>query len=152
MPLTDSQTDWAIAFGEEIKQKQSATNREMQSVSMHRDIEAEHMPLRWQEVLVAFQDHCTAYNDLIKPERPLALHRTGAHSFMIRPDALSEIVNGTYDYQTKRITIRTRKGTELYLPHVVLIGSGTAELFSYQRQRTITPTEIAQTTLELALR
>jgi hypothetical protein len=111
-----SPEDWARSLGEEIRLKQSATREDAQAVAMHRDIIAEKMPLVWEEVLAAFQSHCIAYNEQLKPDRTLALHRTGSHSFMVRPDALPEIVVGQYDSNTKRILIKTTAGSEWFLP------------------------------------
>jgi hypothetical protein len=143
--------EWARSLGEEIKSKQRVDREIAQSVAMRREIEAEKMPLKWEEVLSAFQQCCTAYNEQVKPERTLGLHRVGSHEFMIRPDALPEIITGKYDLHTKFIEIRSSIGKETYFPSVNMTGSGDVELVSYETKQTKNPTSIAQDTLRECL-
>ena len=105
----------------------------------------------WEEVLAAFQKCCDAYNEQVKPERKLGLHRGGSHEFMIRPDALPEIVVGKYDPHTRWIEIRSSVGQEVYYPSVVHTGSGGVELVSYQTKKVKKPFSIAQDTLRECL-
>jgi len=136
--------EWARSLGEEIKAKQSAAREDAQTVAMHRDIVAEKMPFKWEELCAVFQSCCTAYNEQLQPERKLACHRSGSHRFSICPDALPEIVEGTYHYETKRIHIQTPGASEWFLPHVVLTGSGDVELVSNSTRKVKTIEKIAQ--------
>lgn len=143
--------EWARSLGEDIKAKQAVEKDIAQTVAMRREIEAEKMPLKWEEVISAFQQCCAAYNEQLKPQRALGLHRTGSHGFMIRPDALPEIVTGKYDPGTRFIEIRSSVGKETYFPSAKMIGSGDIDLVSYETKQTKTPTAIAQNTLRECL-
>jgi hypothetical protein len=143
--------EWARSLGEDLKAKQRVERDIAQTVAMQREIETEKMPLKWDEVLAAFQEHCTVYNEQVKPERTLALFRAGQHDFMVRPDALPEIITGSYDPHTRRIEIRSRVGKDSYFPRVVLAGSGDVELVSLQTKKVKTPTMIARDTLRECL-
>ena len=146
-----SSEDWARSLGEEIEISKRVDREMAQTVAMNRAIEAEKMPLKWEEVLAAFQEHCIAYNEQIKPERKLGLHRTGSYEFAIKPDALPEIITGKYDPGTRWIEIRSSIGKETFYPTVIHSGSGDVELMSYQAKTVKSATLIAQDTLRRCL-
>jgi len=143
--------EWANALGEEIKANRHAVREDERMVAMQRDIVAEKMPLKWDEVCASFQRHCTAYNEQVHPERKLVFALLGKHQFMIRPDALGEIVIGQYYPQTKAITIQTPVGTEWFKPKVMVEGSGSVELVSSTTQSETDPDSIAQAAIREGL-
>ncbi len=141
--MTDTR-DWARSIGKEVEEREQKAIRRAQNVAMQRDIIAEEMPLRLEELYRAFQACCETFNEINNPERKLAFFRTGSSNFMVRPDALDEIVSGEYDSQTKRIKITTPAGTDIFLPMVNLEGAGSCHLVSYSTGRATTPEKIAQ--------
>ncbi len=143
--------EWARSLGEELEAKERVSADITQTVAMRRAIEAEKMPLRWDELIAAFQEHCTAYNEQVNPPRKLYLHRSGSHNFMIRPDALPEIVTGRYDSHTRWIEIRSSVGKETYFPQVEMTGSGEVQLTALSTKRAKTPSAIARDTLRECL-
>ena len=147
-----SADEWARSLAKKTEDKEMQSSEQARITAMNRDIVAEQMPTVWEDLLREFQVHCNAYNEQAKPERTLALHRTGAHNFMVRPDALEEIVRGHYDYQTKSISIVTSRGTEWFLPRPVLSGTGRVELVSRSTERQISLSSIAQKSIETGLR
>jgi hypothetical protein len=143
--------EWARSLGEELESKERVSADIAQTVAMRRAIEAEKMPLKWDELLAAFQEHCAAYNEQLKPERKLYLHRLRSHDFMIRPDALPEIIVGKYDPHTRWIEIRSSVGKETYFPQVEMTGSGEVQLTALSTKRVKTPASIARDTLRECL-
>jgi hypothetical protein len=144
--------EWARSLGEDIKAKQAVEKDIAQTVAMRREIEAEKMPLKWEELLLAFHSCCLAYNEQLKPQRTLALRRMGSHEFSIRPDALPEIITGRYDPTTRFIEIRSSiSRKETYFPSVNMTGSGEVDLVSYETKQTKSATSIAQDTLRECL-
>lgn len=143
--------EWARSLGEEIKSKERVEADIAQTVAMHRQIEAEKMPLLWDELIAAFQEHCTAYNEQVNPPRKLYLHRTGPHNFMVRPDALPEIVKGNYNPQNRWIEVLSSIGRETYFPQVEMKGSGEVHLTALSTKRVKTPSAIARDTLRECL-
>ena len=141
--------EWARSLGEEIETSKRVDREMAQAVAMNRDIEAEKMPLKWEELCTAFQSCCTAYNEQLRPERKLAGYRNGTNSFSVRPDALPEIVEATYDI--KRIHIQTRGVSEWFIPHVILVGSGDVELISVSTRRAVPVDKIAQNAIREGL-
>ncbi|MGA7831881.1 MAG: hypothetical protein WCA21_13050 [Terracidiphilus sp.] len=144
-----SSEDWARSLGEEIEISTRVDREMAQTVAMNRDIEAEKMPLKWEELCTAFQSCCTAYNEQLRPERKLAGYRNGTNHFSVRPDALPEIVEASYD--TKRIRIQTHGVSEWFIPHVILVGSGDVELISVSTRRAVPVDKIAQNAIREGL-
>lgn len=149
--IMGSPEEWARSLGEEIKAKDRVERDIAQTVAMNREIEAEKMPLKWEEVIAAFQTCCIAYNGQVKPQRRLDLHRGGSHQFIIRPDALPEIITGKYDPHNRRIEICSSVGKETYFPLVSHVGSGDVELMSLETKRVKNPATIAQDTIRECL-
>lgn len=145
-----SAEEWARTLKANMEGKQAEADRLADRVAMNRNIVAEQMPGIWDSLLVEFANHCKAFNEQTNPERELALHRMGAHDFMVRPDAMEEIVRGHYAYDTCSISITTRRGTEWFLPKVVLVGTGTAVLVSNTTQAQISPASIARNAISEA--
>lgn len=143
--------EWARSLGEDLKAKERVERDIAQTVAMQREITVEKMPLVWEELIVAFQACCVAYNEQVKPARTLALHRGGVYDFMIRPDARPEMINGKYDPHNHTIEIRSTVERETYLPIVVLEGTGRIELTTMSTKRAKTPTAIAQDTIRECL-
>lgn len=136
--------EWARELDKEIKASEKDVREEQQAVAMHRDIEAEKMPLLWDDLCVAFQQAVDAFNDVTQPPRKLYLHRVGVHLFTIKPDALPDIVNVMFDPFTKKATVKTSLGQHVYLPKVILIDAGSVAFVS-ARTRSETPvSKIAQ--------
>ncbi len=143
--------EWARSLNEELKSKERVDRDIAQTVAMRREIEAEKMPLMWNELLAAFQEHCTAYNEQVNPRNKLGLHRRGSYDFMVRPDALPEIVTGRYDPHTRWIEICSSVGKETYFPQVEMAGSGDVQLTALSTKRVKTPSAIARDTLRECL-
>jgi hypothetical protein len=126
-----SADEWARTLKQANDAKQDETDRQVQRTAMNRSIIAQQMPTIWDELIKEFQKYCNAYNEQFKPDRPLALHRSGVHDFFIRPDALEEIVQGHYSHENWMISISTRPGVvEWFEPQVYQIGAGKVELVS----------------------
>lgn len=143
--------EWARSLAKKNEEKELQSSEQARITAMSRDIVAEQMPIVWDDLLREFQSHCNAYNEQVKPQRTLTLFRTGQNDFMVRPDALEEIVRGHYDYQTKDISIVTVRGTERFMPRPVLSGTGHVELVSRSTGRQISPVSIAQNAIETGL-
>lgn len=143
--------EWARSLGQEIQAKEQVDREIARTVAMRREIEAEKMPLKWEEVIAAFQSCCTAYNEQLKPKRALGLHRSGSHEFMVRPDALPEIITAKYDPRTKFIEIRSSVKNETFFPSANLTGSGEVDLVSYETKKVKYPITIAQDTIRECL-
>jgi hypothetical protein len=105
----------------------------------------EKFPLLWEESMQAFSEYCKAYNDRFKPERTLHLFKE-LDRFVIKPDALGDIVQARIDRQTERIQIATRLSKEWYRAAVGMRGDGTVYLSS-ESGGTYTPAKIAEKTL-----
>lgn len=125
-----SAEEWARSLKASMDAKQAESNRAVERVTMNRNIVAEQMPVIWDSLLAEFANCCKAFNEQIKPERELALHRTGSHDFMVRPDAMEEIVRGHYFCDLHHISIITKRGTELFVPGVLHVGTGKVFLVS----------------------
>jgi hypothetical protein len=147
-----SADDWASGLAKEKKASEKRALDQAQATAMSRNIIAEQMPTVWDDLLKEFQEHCRAYNDLVKPERPLALHGTGAHDFMVRPDAMDEIVRGHYDEDPHKISIVTARRTEIYQPQAVLEGSGRVALLSRSTGAVVSLASIARKAIEIGVR
>jgi hypothetical protein len=129
--IMGSADEWARTLKQANDAKQEETDRKTQRTAMNRSIIAQQMPTIWEDLIKEFQKYCTAYNEQFKPERALALHRSGSYDFRIRPDALEEIVIGHYSYENWMISITTRQGVvEWFEPQVHQIGAGKVELAS----------------------
>jgi hypothetical protein len=85
------------------------------------------------------------YNDRVKPERTLHLYKE-LDRFVIKPDALGEIVHARIDRETKRILIAATRSKEWYQPRIG-IKDGNVYLAS-ESGPTYTPAEIAEKTFE----
>jgi hypothetical protein len=124
-----SADDWARTLKQASDAKRTAEDKEAQRVVMVRDIIAQQMPTVWEDLIKEFQNHCDAYNEQFKPARPLALHRSGAHDFIVRPDAMEEIVSGHYSYENWMISISPRHGVvDWFEPLVFQVGAGEVKL------------------------
>jgi hypothetical protein len=146
-----SADDWARQIGEQIKSKQQNADNAAERVATNRNIIAEQMPQIWDDLIAAFRECCKAVNEQVKPERKLALHQSGKYDFMVRPDAMEEIVRGHYAHDAKTVSIQTRAGTELFLPKVFQIGAGEVRLASRSTGVTSTVETIARTAIEKGL-
>ncbi|MGO9795544.1 MAG: hypothetical protein ACLPLZ_05550 [Terracidiphilus sp.] len=129
--IMESADEWARTLKQANEAKQAETDKETQRTAMNRNIIAQQMPTVWEDLIKEFQKYCNAYNEQFKPERLLALHRSGSCDFFIRPDALEEIVIGHYSYENWMISISTRPGVvEWFEPQVYQVGAGKVELAS----------------------
>ena len=142
-----SADEWARSLGEQIKTKERDSNGAAHIAAMNRNIVAEQTPLVWDELCAEFQKYCDAINGQVKPERELGFHRTGAHDFMVRPDAMDPIVLGHYAYDTHYISIRTGRGVEWFAPSVYHVGMGKVVLISTSTRSSTTPGSIARKAL-----
>ena len=126
-----SADEWARTLKQANDAKQAEADRETQRTAMNRSIVAQQMPTVWEDLIKEFQKYCNAYNEQFKPVRPLALHRSGSYEFIIRPDALDEIVRGHYSHENWMISVSTRPGmVEWFEPLVYQVGAGKVELAS----------------------
>lgn len=126
-----SADEWARTLKQANDAKQDETDRQTQRTAMNRSIIAQQMPTIWDDLIKEFEKYCNAYNEQFKPERTLALQRSGSYDFSIRPDALDEIVQGHYSHENWMISISTRPGVvEWFEPVVYQVGAGKVELAS----------------------
>lgn len=140
--------DWAHTLKQTNDAKQAAADRDTQRTAMIRDIIAEQMPTVWEDLLKEFTEHCDAYNEQFNPERKLSLHRTGAYIFMIRPDAMEEIVSGHYSPDAKQVILSTRGGKKIYKPYVYEVGAGEIRLSPLGANAPMNLDSIAQKTIQ----
>ena len=141
----------AKALAELLKSKRQESASAASRVAMSRDIVAEQIPGVWEDLIEEFEDYCENVNEQVNPERKLAVHRTGPHDFMVRPDAMPEIVQGHYAYDTRAISIRNYKGVEWYLPKVYLVGTGSIHLVSKSTGHVTNLDAIAQNAIDDAM-
>jgi hypothetical protein len=121
--------EWARTLKQTSDAKQAEEDRSAQRTAMNRNIIAQQMPTIWEDLIKEFQTHCTAFNEQFKPERLLALHRSGTYEFIVRPDAMEEIVTGHYSYDNWMISITTRQGVvDWFEGQVYQVGAGKVEL------------------------
>lgn len=124
-----SAEEWARTLKQSTDVKQAELDREANRTAMNRQIVAQQMPEIWQDLIREFEGHCKAYNEQFKPERILTLHRSGAYEFIVRPDAMEDIVTGQYSYENWLISISTRQGVvNWYEPQVYQVGTGKVKL------------------------
>lgn len=122
-PDMHTPNEWAESLAKEIERKTQAKDVQDKAVELRRNIIAEQWEPLWEEVVREFQAHCEAYNDKLKPERKLALH-PDLHGFMIRPDALGEIIRVHHDRQSRRIHIKTSQSSLSLQPAVQMTENG----------------------------
>lgn len=142
--------DWADSLAKRKQAKQDDEIRKAEFTAMNRKIEEEGMPQLWGELIAEFDRHCKVFNERVQPERELACHRMSSNRFMVRPDALPEIIVGEYDPQIKRITITTHQRQEIFSGVVKheIAGTGKMELRSWQTQNIVTVEEIVRRAIE----
>jgi hypothetical protein len=149
--VTDAQ-DWAKSLREQRDAKRNAEAEKHRKVALQRDIVAEKMPQLWEELIAEYRNHAAAYNGELEPERTLAVH-TGRNSFMVRPDAMPEIVTGKLELTTHKVEIIAGSSQFSYWPNPVLEGTGSLQLVSANApQRVVTLAEIVRETLQAGLR
>lgn len=146
--MVGSADDWAEGLARKIEEKNLETISREKSVALRREIIEEQMPLLWEEVMREFQSHCEAYNAKLKPERKLALFRE-RDGFVIKPDALADIIQVSFSSQAKRITVRALSKSTTYEPRVFMDESGKVGLFSMYGEPS-TPAMIARSAIEAA--
>jgi hypothetical protein len=119
----DTPDEWADSLAKDIESKRQAAEARDSAVELRRNIIADQWNPLWEELMREFQAHCEAFNKRLNPERKLALHRD-AQEFIIRPDALGEIVLVRHDLQAKRIEIKTPKSSISLRPEVLMTENG----------------------------
>jgi hypothetical protein len=119
---------------------------------MNSQLVAEEMPLLWKELCEEFQKHCNAFNEQTRPQRKLGFYLIGVHHFIVRPDALEEIVIGHYHFDTYRISIEMRRaGIEWFVPSISQVATGEVKLASASTSKTMNPKLIARNAITAAI-
>ncbi len=149
--MTDAQ-DWARSLRKQRDAKINAEAEQHKKVALQRDIVAERMPQLWEELIAEYRKYVAAYNGEFEPDRILAVH-CGRNSFMVRPDAMPEIITGKLELNPHKIEIIAGGRQFSYSPQAVLEGAGNLQLIAaYTPQRVVTVAEIVRETLQAGLR
>jgi|HubBroStandDraft_1064217.scaffolds.fasta_scaffold374997_1 hypothetical protein len=141
--------EWADRLAKRQEEKRITHQSHDAEVAKVQKLITEKFPLLWEELMQAFSEYCKAYNDRIKPERTLHLFKE-LDRFVIKPDALGDIVNARLDRQINRILIATTLSKESYRASVGMRDDGIVYLSS-ESGGTHTPAEIAEKTLNSLL-
>lgn len=120
--------EWARALGSRVRAKESEIRGREQAVAMKREIIAEKMPGKWDELMRLFQSHCEAHNRNNNPPRLLSCHPLGHDTFEVKPEALPAIVTVAFNRSTYEIMVRTPSGAKWYLPSAVMRNNGDVDL------------------------
>jgi hypothetical protein len=138
--------EWADRLAQRQEEKRTIHQSHDVEAAKVRKLIAEKFPLLWEELMVAFDEYCKAYNDRLKPERILYLIKE-LDRFEIKEDARGQMVGARIEREANRILIGTYLSKERYRAGVGMRDDGIVHLSSETNGKTYTPAEIAEKTL-----
>lgn len=114
---------WAAGFAKKIADEQESTDQRERVALMKSDAVKARAPQLWDEVVAKLEEYAKAFNERFNKRRKLSCQRLTSHQFMVRPDALPEIVVATYFPSERRILVKSGREGHSYNVTARLHGS-----------------------------
>lgn len=139
---------WAAGFAKKIADEQDATGQRERVALMKHEAVKTRSPQLWDEVVEKLQEYATAFNQRFNKRRKLTWHMPASYQFMVRPDAMPEIVEAKYFPSEHRILVKSGREGHSYQATARLQGSQVAVVLEEGNFGEISPEFIAQRAIE----